>query len=666
MNTVSPVFAAEWDKVSNHQPPAAYAANGINTYSRGQYEDFFINYNGDQLGTDGAVFVGSLYPVDVFDKYVGAHESFGYAAVSQNNLNSPYYASDKAKIEDFLQGFQVPYDTGTGYYLVSMDFIDQQSYPVQVGNQTYWVRGAWPLSSAIRDLPLDVTVQDIPGEQVRAWNYSPDLGQEEIDCAKNDGSGFEGQSYYVKEMGSGSTPSLWQKARVFVGDPKGPTNLTQKEAAALMANNIGRGAGDGQSTAPGYPTQWYPEKTWRGQCGVSFPYNIFVTGVQKISDNGDSADYDWSVVNQTPLWLNNITVRVYTRGKTTGTWNLVQIYQNIDIPPAKRGGGLLRDPQSKDVIVTAAGMWSIAQPKVYAHVPKPSEDYDVIVTANVNLNIQGGHLSFPSAVIDYGMRGAYAAGRAGNAPPGLPPGETKEMWDRASSILGKSLPQGYNDNIDRASDTGAPPPGGGGGGGGGGEPPVLPGNLAVTRVEYDGSRITGYFRSTFPVGGKVNIRFYKQDKNGNISYVAGVMDRLIEPNGDFVESIPAFNLTNYIIIASIDYSYSGGTWQKEQYRRNDGTSQEETTYEDNKALTGKDEEPPKPPEKSFTIDKATGYYWPVKWEKTPRYRTEKRRVWQDDWQEVPVNFAPEPKIRVRLRPDGDNWEQLPDGRWVQR
>ena len=82
-------LALEWKDPQNYIPPAAYAANGINTYSRGQYEDFFINYNGDQLGTDGAVFVGSLYPVDVFDKYVGAHESFGYPAVSEDSLRHP-------------------------------------------------------------------------------------------------------------------------------------------------------------------------------------------------------------------------------------------------------------------------------------------------------------------------------------------------------------------------------------------------------------------------------------------------------------------------------------------------------------------------------------------------------------------------------------------------
>ncbi|MBE3588213.1 MAG: hypothetical protein IMW93_06620, partial [Thermoanaerobacteraceae bacterium] len=607
----------------------------------------------------------------VFDKYVGAHESFGYAAVSDTNLNNPYRSQNLQDIKNFLLGFQIPYDSG--YYLISMDYNENLLKDVLVPGTTYYTKPIWPLSSAIRDLPLDVTVQDIPGNQVRAWEYSPALGAGEIDCIRNDGSGFEGQSYYVKQPGDSSTPNLWQKARVFVSDPKGPTNLTQKEAAALMANNIGKGTGDGQSTAPAYPTQWYPAKTWRGQCGVSFPYNIFVTDVQKVpdTDDGKSALYDWSVINQTPLWLKGITVRVYTRGKTTGTWNLVATYANVDIPPFYQfdDDRPVVSRNNKDIAHQRMGNWVAAEPNHFTYVPKPAEDYDVIVTANVNLNIQGGHLSFPSAVIDYGMTATYGSKKLyGNiAPPGLPPGETKEMWDRASSILGVSLPQGYNDNIDRASDTGAPPPGGGGGGGGGGgEPPVLPGNLAVTRVEYDGSRITGYFRSTFPVGGKVNIRFYKQDKNGNISYVAGVMDRLIEPNGDFVESIPAFNLTNYIIIASIDYSYSGGTWQKEQYRRNDGTSQEETTYEDNKASTGKDEEPPKPPEKSFTVDKATGYYWPVKWEKTPRYRTEKRRVWQDDWQEVPVNFAPEPKIRVRLRPDGDNWEQLPDGRWVQR
>ncbi|HHW42232.1 MAG TPA: hypothetical protein GXX25_00150 [Desulfotomaculum sp.] len=217
---VQPVLAADWIRPEDHQPPAAYAANGINTYSRGQYEDFFINYNGNELGTDGAVWVGSLYPVDVFDKYVGVYESFGYPAASDANLNNPYRSQNLQDIKNFLLGFQIPYDSG--YYLISMDYNENLLKDVLVPGTTYYTKPIWPLSSAIRDRPLDVTVQDIPGEQVRAWQLPttfPSVGSGEIDCVKNDGfssPGFIGESCYVKEMSSGSTPNLWQKARVFV------------------------------------------------------------------------------------------------------------------------------------------------------------------------------------------------------------------------------------------------------------------------------------------------------------------------------------------------------------------------------------------------------------------------------------------------------------------
>ncbi|WP_338826079.1 hypothetical protein [Neomoorella thermoacetica] len=209
----------------------------------------------------------------------------------------------------------------------------------------------------------------------------------------------------------------------------------------------------------------------------------------------------------------------------------------------------------------------------------------------------------------------------------------------------------YYDNNVKATNlmSGAEPPDSGGGGGGSEPPEPPPGNLAVTRVEYDGSRITGYFRSTFTAPGKVNIRFYKQSRAGSIAYIAGLTNYPVKPNSDFVESVPAFNLGNDIIIASIDYYYSGGTWHEEDYRQDDGKTLEETTYLDNKASTGRVEDPPGPPKKAVTYDIAKGWYWPVCWVKTPRYHTETRRVWRDKWVQVPVYFdTSKPKIKVRL------------------
>ncbi|PRR76284.1 hypothetical protein [Moorella stamsii (nom. illeg.)] len=243
---------------------------------------------------------------------------------------------------------------------------------------------------------------------------------------------------------------------------------------------------------------------------------------------------------------------------------------------------------------------------------------------------------------------------AGGSVLGANPGRwAKQPY---SPVYNGSVPPGtgaffepyYDNNVKSVGFVRAlPPPDDGGGSGG--EPPVQPGNLAVTRVEYDGSRITGYFRSTFTAPGKVNIRFYKQSRAGSIAYIAGLTNYPVKPNSDFVESVPAFNLGNDIIIASIDYYYSGGIWHEEDYRQDDGKTLEETTYLDNKASTGRVEDPPGPPKKAVTYDIAKGWYWPVYWVKTPRYHTETRRVWRDKWVQVPVYFdTSKPKIKVRL------------------
>lgn len=653
LNTVSPVFAAEWDEVSNHQPPSAYAREGINTYTRGQWEDFYINYNGDQLGTDGAVWVGSLYPVDVFDKRVG-QDSFGYAAVSNNNLNSPYQSQNRDSIRAFLEGFQIPYDnSGSGYYLVSMDFLENVGFiPVSVGGTVVYVRDTWPLSSTIRDVPLNVTVEDIPGDQVRQWNAPPpgDIGQKQIECIHNEPPGFIGEAYYLKE--ATSTYHLWQKARVYVNDSRGPVNLTQEEAAAYMDNNISSGVG--------YPNSFYPTQTWRGQSGVSFPYNIFVAEVKKVGDSGDYADYDWSVVNQTPLWLKNITVRVYTRGKSTGKWNLVEVYQNIDIPPAKKGGGLLCNPQNNNVVVTANGFWTVAQPAHFTRVPKPSEDYDVIVTANVNLNVQSGQVSAPMPTIDTGMYGVLCGKTLQMRSPGLPPGETKELLNRASSILGVTLPQGYNDNVASSSDTGVtpPPPGGGDVAG--------PNDLAVTAMQVvDASngqpvssaqpnqilKIKASFKSSFDVAGWARVRFYKyQPEYKRLDQVGDTINVYVEPRGSFNKESITFNTGagQYKFIAAIDYYNNGNDpstgWQAEKF---DG-KHEEKTYDNNKKdwdLTGSEPEPWRPHPVEYS---QTAWYPPKYWKEVAKYEDYTEPIY--GWKKVPYEKEKpgDGKVRVRL------------------
>jgi hypothetical protein len=113
------------------------------------------------------------------------------------------------------------------------------------------------------------------------------------------------------------------------------------------------------------------------------------------------------------------------------------------------------------VSVTPSGIWSEAQPLVYTQVPKPSEPYDVIVTADVNLNVISGQLGTPT---EDSMTATYWNGAI---PPGLPSSETKEAWSAAPAIIGITLPVGYGDNVASANDNAGASSGGGSSGGGG-------------------------------------------------------------------------------------------------------------------------------------------------------------------------------------------------------
>jgi hypothetical protein len=130
-------------------------------------------------------------------------------------------------------------------------------------------------------------------------------------------NGFEGVAYFPVD----NTGLKWQLATVTASSSPGPVNLTQQQANWYMYNGIGSSLSANSS----YPTPYYPDETWHGQCGVSFPYNIFVSNVQDTM-NGTTTTATWNVTNQTPLYLKGINVRVYTKGLSTGDWTLQKEY----------------------------------------------------------------------------------------------------------------------------------------------------------------------------------------------------------------------------------------------------------------------------------------------------------------------------------------------------
>lgn len=629
--TQSPIFARaeqfKWEDPKDHPAPAEYAAQGKSLYTRTHWTKFYINYNGYDLGESGAKYVGALYadvfdtPNDITQGFTGVHgESFG-------KKEQEYPGQNKPDIEAFLKGFQVPQSSSTGHWLVSPSYLAHaQGIPNPLMPGTF-LPARYVLSNQ-SGMKRDVPVQKVSGswnvpqgttvrEPVKVSNSPVDTAGGRLD------NGYGRAEYWRAWNGS-----------------YGARALTQHAAAALY----------------NYPN------TSSAVVIASFPYNIFVTDVKKVNDNGNTASYDWAVVNQTPLHLSNITVRVYTKGKKTGKWNLVQVYNNIDIPPAKKdGSGLTSNPQSRDVMVTPSGWWSVARPRIFTSVPKPSEDYDVIVTANVNLNIQNNQPSLPSASIDSGMRGSYDAGGVrGMASPGLPPTETKEIWNKASSILGTTLPRGYNDNVASAADTGAalpPPPGSGDTAG--------PNDLAVTSIEVldaatgqpvssvqenQNLKVKATFKSSFNVGGWARLRLYRyQVEYKRLYQVGDNVNMFFEPNATKTYEWSPGNIGTgqYKFIVSIDYYNNGDDpssgWQPEKF---DG-KYDEKTYVNNKMekdLTGTDapRRRPEPRQGSEPV-----WYPPLAWKEVPVYESVTEPIY--GWKKVTFRKEEPTDVKKRVR-----------------
>ncbi|SHJ15548.1 hypothetical protein [Desulfofundulus thermosubterraneus] len=626
-----PVYAwagDNWENPQKHEAPQEYKDKGKSLYTREHWTKFYINYNGYDLGESGAKYVGALYaevfdtPNDITQGFTGVHPN--------RNLWQPGNQND-ADIESFLKGFQVPRGS-TGHWLVSPSYLSTQNETVLVtspsGEKFFVETSARYVLSNQSGMKRDVPVQKVSG----SWNVPPGTTVREPVKVSNSPVDTAGG-----RLNNGSGRAVYWRAW---NGSYGARALTQHAAAALY----------------NYPN------TSSAVVIASFPYNVYVPYVKKVYDNGNTASYDWAVVNQTPLHLWNITVRVYTKGKKTGKWNLVQIYNNIDIPPAKRdGSGLTREPSSKDIMAQAAGRYSVAYPLRYTEVPKPSEDYDVIVTANVNLNIQSGQASFPSASIDSGMRGAYdAGGVSGAAPPGLPPAETVEQWNKASSILGVSLPRGYNDNVASASDTGAalpPPPGSGDTAG--------PNDLAVTSIEVldaatgqpvsspqenQNLKVKATFKSSFNVGGWARLRLYKyQVEYKRLDQVGDSVNMYFEPNATKTYEWSPGNIGTgqYKFIVSIDYYNNGNDpssgWRAEKF---DG-KYDEKTYDNNKMekdLTGTEAPPwePHPVQWSQPV-----WYPPLVWKEVPVYETITEPIY--GWKKVTFRKEEPTDVKKRVR-----------------
>ncbi|WP_177221411.1 hypothetical protein [Neomoorella thermoacetica] len=324
------------------------------------------------------------------------------------------------------------------------------------------------------------------------------------------------------------------------------------------------------------------------------------------------------IYNLSPFDANNVRLMLYTY--SDGDQKPTLVYDQM-IPRINRASVAAGTPGS----TTVTGF-----------IPAPSKDFKLIAAANVQYSPGGFTVS--------GVPGAWAADSPysyqptfnGQSPPGL----------------GSAVAEPYLYNNVNISGTTAGAPGGGGGGGGGSNGGGGGGNtnlhnLKAQSVVYNKTtgQATATFTSDFPVGGWVDIRFYRQPAGSASPQQIGNTARMhIDAGATFnlSESISASD--GDIILAAIDDIYSNGSWGGEKYTADDGRSYDESTYGDNVAqcVVGSPPPPP-PPQAKDEVHPAT--YHPMK--AVPRYET--RTVPVYGWKKVP--FIKDPatgKIRVRL------------------
>jgi hypothetical protein len=177
------------------------------------------------------------------------------------------------------------------------------------------------------------------------------------------------------------------------------------------------------------------------------------------------------------------------------------------------------------------------------------------------------------------------------------------------------------------------------------KPPGLiePGNLMALSVSafLDTHRVTANFGSGFNIDGPANIRFYRQRPSGVISQIGDTIILNLKANSQATVTLDNLGFEkDDKIWATINLNHAAG-WQPEQFKG----LYDEITYDDNKVSCGVTEKEPK-----LQSDDETHFatYYPVG--KIPKYRTERMEVWEDDWQQVPIDLAEPARVKVRLVP----------------
>jgi hypothetical protein len=646
-----PVYAdySSWFQGVYATPPKY----GNRSYTRTQWMRFYTNYyDTDQPRTGTyATPVGAYYGL-VFDDLGSPNPNTGWTTIEKSPKYPPASsAAMNGDVSNWLTGYLGLNSNlhDNNYWLASPAYLAGLTQPVSIGGTNYFVQSSWPLSQHAegsnqkQDVPIYVGTSLSNGSQPHVtpgtFTVSNPLcirnGPDVFQAGANDGT----KTRYVWSGLASSEAAGGQP-------PIGDVNLTRTAAGNVVGSVFNKSNPTGQYMTSGYVT-------------ASFPYNIMVAGVARQAGSGSIAYYNWSVINQTPLWLKNITVRVYTRGESTNTWYLAAVYRNIDMPPATTDGLSLKYGSSTSgsymtssgsVSVTPAGVWSVAQPLVNTSVPVPAEAYDVVVTANVNLNVSGGRLGTPSP--DAGMTAIYWNGAV---PPGLPAHETKEfsgLSGKAQQILGISLPSGYNDNVGSANNNA----------GADDNPPPQSGHnlVAASLSQATSNSLSFTFTGNMPVAGTAHVRFYIQSMGGRLTGYGGVRQVHINANSGATVTTTAVPFSpGSVVFASVDADSSDGkAWiaaPTQGFPGDDGRSYPETTYLDNYTVVIIEGNAP------------PGGYTPAPQEEThpTTYPIMKNAITMQDnqvpvmgWKRVPYTEEQfTGRIRTRLVPPPPGWDE---------
>lgn len=559
------------------------------TYTREHWTRFYVNPNGFNKGTSGADYKGAMYS-SVFDK-TSTDMSQGYTAVTtldeQKWFNSTSYNGSNGILQNFLDPYGIPQDVATQAWIVSPAYYSQSGSASPFSNQ----------SGCVTDVAISKS-------NIGSYITS-DFTPSNPTCITNDAPSFQagaydqGQPWYWQSRGSDSTGTY------------GEVSLTQQTAANFYTQTA-------NSTS--------------ANVIVSFPYGLTVASLnctQRGTNAGDPEQWQAIIYNTTPYQAMNVNLRAYVQvsGGAINLQNTTPV--NINPTPVSTGG-------------LGVYLYNFT-------VPKPSDTYNVYVTANLEVN--SGATSVGSSTVtkeplfanfDFGN---FKKGQA--TPYNGHPETVAWIVPTGHSGLGAYDDNWLNSGNYSGGSTGGGSNGGNNGGGGSSQSNIA--HVSPTSCNYDDINVTAQFTSTFTQAGTANAYLYTVDQLGHMQFISSV-NATIKPGTNTI-TFPYSNQNPYGLLVAIDEKWNGSSYNTEQFRTTGGSYLGESTYNDNTVTWSNNptERTPSPPSYITYYENDTGYYHQYTTTQVPVYKTIQVPVYHSSHIVVPYNGnIPQAKIRASL------------------